>query len=116
MKRLMLLGLLLATVPGFAQLTRLPAEEPEVLPVDVRRVPADAVWGLTTPLHQPRRGPLLVVNGHVLPDSANLPAAEDILAMRELEPEQAVARFGPRAAHGALLIDTVKRKRWLKRP
>ncbi|TLM96632.1 hypothetical protein [Hymenobacter jeollabukensis] len=116
MKRLLLLGLLLAAVPGFAQFTRLPAEAPEVFPVDVRRVPADAVWGLTTPLHQPRRGPLLVVDGHALPDSADLPLPDDIIGLRELEPGEAVRRYGQRASRGALLIETAKRNRWLKRP
>ncbi|RAK69852.1 hypothetical protein DLM85_03070 [Hymenobacter edaphi] len=113
----MLLGLLLAAGPGFAQLTRLPAPATdEALPIDVRRVPADVVWGLETSLHRPRRGPLLVVDGRVLPDSANLPPAEDIIGLRELEPAEAVARFGSRASRGALLIETQKQPRAPRRP
>jgi hypothetical protein len=57
------------------------------------------------------RGPLRIVDGQPLPDSVDTPPAEDIIGLRELEPAEAVKRFGPRASRGALLIDTEKRQR-----
>lgn len=69
-----------------------------------------SVWGLTVPVLLPRRGPLLVVDGRILPDSAAIPPPEAIIGLRELEPAEAVQRYGSRAARGALLIETERRR------
>lgn len=72
--------------------------------------PSAAVWGLAVPVERPRHGPLLVVDGRPLPDSAEVPPAEDIIGLRELEPAEAMRRYGQRARHGVLLIETEKRQ------
>jgi hypothetical protein len=110
MKRLLLFVLLasLATA-GRAQGT-LPVRKEDGLGAPTELSLPASFLALTTSVERPRRGPLLVVNGQPLPDSVALPPAEDIIGLRELEPAEAVKRYGPRAARGALLIETERRK------
>jgi hypothetical protein len=102
----LLIGL---AAPAPAQSLRLPlgADGPDFVP---RPVSSGAVWEPAVTAAMARRGPLMVVDGQPLPDSVDIPPAEDIIALRELEPAEAVKRYGPRAAHGALLIHTDKRR------
>lgn len=110
MKPLLLFVLLAGlTTAGRAQGTR-PALEEDVIGAPAEPAVPASFLVLTTPAERPRRGPLLVVNGQVLPDSVDLPPAEDIIGLRELEPAEAVKRYGKRAGRGALLIETEKRR------
>ncbi|RTQ52497.1 hypothetical protein EJV47_05660 [Hymenobacter gummosus] len=111
MKLLLLSALLL---PGAACLAQLPPGAPpddnEVVEGQARAYRAvPAALTFYTPLRW--RGPLRVVNGQPLPDSVDTPPAEDIIGLRELEPAEAVKRFGPAAKNGALLIETERRRR-----
>lgn len=110
MKRLLLFVLLagLAT-PGRAQ-GALPVLEKDLIGTAAEPSLPVSFLVLTTSVERPRRGPLLVVNGQLLPDSVDLPPADTIIGLRELEPAEAVQRYGPRAARGALLIETERRK------
>ena len=110
MKRLLLFVLLIGPAATALAQGALPVREADVIGAPAERVLPASVLVLTTPVERPRRGPLLVVDGYILPDSVDTPPAEDIIGLRELEPAEAVQRFGPQARHGALLIATEKRK------
>lgn len=109
---LLLLALLaVPPAPGFAQADELlPTAGPSVRP----GLGSEALWAPTVPTPASRRAPLLIVDGQLLPDSVNIPPAADILGLRELEPAEAMRRYGEQGRHGALLIETGRRKRRLR--
>lgn len=112
LRPLLLSLLLLSSLAGYAQIE--PDERPASMSLE-RHSPAQTPWSVTMPTPPNHQFPLLIVDGRILPDTATAPPAEEILAMRELEPEEAVAKYGTRARHGALIIDTRKRPRRSRR-